>query len=158
MNKVRKFMNRKVVYLKPDNTIFDAAKVFSQHHISGAPVVKNKKVVGVISISDIAKYMSTKLGDIKPLSQEMVGISFFLFKMIETGKEYLEIKNEVKKISKVKVEDVMSKKIISIGPDKTLFEAANLMDKYDVNRLPVIKNEKLIGIISRADLIRALVD
>lgn len=158
MKKVKDFMNRNVIYLKPENTIFDAAKVFSKKHISGAPVVKNKKVIGIVSISDIAKYMSSKLGYIKSISQELVGISFFLLKMVETGKGYLDVKNEAKKISKIKVEDVMSKKIISIEPDKTLFDAANMMEKYDVNRLPVIKNNRLVGIISRADLIRALIN
>jgi len=157
MKKVKDFMNKNVIYFKPEDTVFDVARVFSRKHISGAPVVKNKKVVGIVSTSDIAKYMSSKLGYIKPISQEIVGISFFLLKMVETGKGYWDMKKEAKKISQIRVEDVMSKKIISIKPNETLFDAANMMEKYDVNRLPVINNNRLVGIISRADLIRALI-
>jgi len=74
------------------------------------------------------------------------------------GKDYSDLKREVERISKTNIKDMMSTTVVAINPDADLFEAANLMEKYDVNRLPVIEEQKLIGIITRADLIRALVE
>jgi CBS domain-containing protein len=81
-----------------------------------------------------------------------------ILNLIKLGKDYSEFKKELDRISKFTVKDVMSKEVVFINPDSDLFEAANIMDKYDVNRLPVIDDGKLIGVISRADLIKALID
>ena len=64
MKKVENFMNKRVVFFSPEDSIFDVAKIFSKRSISGAPVVRNKKVIGVISESDIVKFMSLKLGKV----------------------------------------------------------------------------------------------
>jgi CBS domain-containing protein len=67
------------------------------------------------------------------------------------------LKDELKRISRTKVKDVMSKRAVFISPEENLFDAADLMERKDVNRLPVVDKEKLVGIITRADLIKALV-
>lgn len=156
MKKVRDFMNPEVISFSPDDSIFKVAKVFSEKNISGAPVVEKGKVVGIISISDIVKFFGMKLANTE-ISQ-IPSLSLLLLNFIKTGKEFLEFKKEMERISKTKIKHVMSKKVISIDPDASLVEAACLMEKHDVNRLPVIENDKLVGIIARADLIKALVE
>lgn len=152
MKKVKDFMNKKVIYVKPEDSVFKVAKLFSKKKISGAPVVKRNKVVGVVSESDIVKFMSSKLE--KKVGMASPSMSVLLFSFLE---HYSKLKNELQRISKIKVKDIMSKKIVYISPDAGLFEAASMMEKKDVNRLPVIDNGKLVGIIARADLIRFLV-
>lgn len=152
MKKVLDFMNKDVIYFKPDDTIFDAAKVFSEKNISGAPVVENEKVVGVVSESDIVNFMSMKFGK-KP--SVLPSISLIIFSFI---KEQTKFKDEIERISKTKIKDIMSKEIVCAHPEMNLLDAASLMKKKDVNRLPVIDKGKLVGIIARADLIRALIE
>ena len=152
MKKVREFMNPDVIYFKPEDSIFEVAKVFSEKDISGAPVVKDKRVVGVISESDIVKFMSFKLGRPSP---PLTSLSLLIISFI---KDNIGIKSQLKKISKIKIRDFMSKEVISIHSEASLLETAYLMEKNDVNRLPVIDNGRLVGIIARTDLIKSLIE
>ncbi|MEM5793828.1 MAG: CBS domain-containing protein [Candidatus Aenigmatarchaeota archaeon] len=156
MKKVRDFMNCNVIFVSPEDSIFKAAKIFCDKNISGAPVVEEGKVVGVISISDIIRFVSMKLQ--KADLAQIPSLSLLLFDFIKSSKEYLQMKKEINKILKVKVRDVMSKEVVSVNPEASLIEAASLMEKNDVNRLPVIENDKLVGIIAREDLIKALIE
>ncbi|MEM7825554.1 MAG: CBS domain-containing protein [Candidatus Aenigmatarchaeota archaeon] len=156
MKKVRDFMNCKVISLNPEDSIFEAAKVFSEKNISGAPVVKDGKVVGVISTSDIIRFISIKLK--KEEISQAPSLSLLLFDFIKSSKDYLTFKKEVGRISRTKIKNVMSTEVVCINPEASIIEAASLMEKNDVNRLPVVENEKLVGIITREDLIRALIE
>lgn len=158
MKKVRDFMRCDVFFVKPNHSVFDVAKVFSQNNISGAPVVDKGKVVGVVSISDIVKFMNVKLANADIIVHEPQSLSFLFLNLVKMGKDYVDFKKELERISKTEIKHMMSKKVVSISPEANLFEAAEMMEKNDVNRLPVIENGKLIGIIARADLIKALVE
>jgi CBS domain-containing protein len=155
MKKVRDFMNCNVICLSPEDSIFDAAKIFSEKNISGAPVVKDGKIVGIISISDIIRFISMKL---QKTETPLPSLSLLIFEFIKSSKDYLTFKKEMKKISKVKVKDVMSTRVVCISPEASIIEAASLMEKNDVNRLPVVENDKLVGIIAREDLVKAIIE
>jgi CBS domain-containing protein len=152
--KVKDIMSKRVIYFKPEDSIFRVAKVFSRKRISGAPVIEKGKVIGVISETDLIKLISLKLPKVEPTHEPHM-LSLLILSFLRNT---LAFKKELKKISKIKVKDFMSQAIISISPEANLLEAAEIMEKYDVHRLPVIKNGKLVGIVSRADLIKALID
>ena len=156
MKIVKDFMNKDVIYLSPEDTIFDAAKKLSQSNIAGAPVVEKDKLVGVISTSDIIKFIDIKIGKLPRIDSP--GLSTLLFALIQIQKIRSDFKDELKKISATKIRDVMTKNVITISASATLVEAAELIEKHDVNRLPVVSEGKLVGIVARADLIKALVD
>ena len=63
MKLVKDYMKKDVIYFTPNDSIFDVAKVFSEKNISGAPVVDNGQIVGIISETDIIKFMRLKLPD-----------------------------------------------------------------------------------------------
>ena len=155
MKTVREFMNKEVVYVSPDDTIFDAANLFSQLNIAGAPVVEKEKIVGIISISDIIKFIDIKLGVLPKI--DTPGLSSLLLALVQMQKIHMDFKKELKKTTKLKVKEVMSRNVITISPTMTLLEVAELMEKYDFNRFPVVEDGKLVGIVARADLIRALI-
>ena len=148
-------MKTDVIYLSPDDTIFDAAKLLSELNIAGAPVVENEKIVGIISISDIIRFIDIKLGKLPKIHTP--GISSLLLAFVQLQKLRSDFKKEMEKITNSKVREVMTKNVITVSPNSTMMEVAELMEKHDVNRLPVVSDGKLIGIVARADLVRALI-
>lgn len=155
MKTVKEFMNKDVISLSPDDTVFDAAKLLAQLKIAGAPVVKDEKVVGIISISDVVKFINIKLGKLPVIDSP--GLGSLILALAQMQKLQLDFKKELDKITRSKVEEVMTKNVITTSPSSTLLEAAELMEKHDVNRLPVVSEGKLVGIVTRADLVSALI-
>lgn len=153
IKRVKDYMSKKVVKFSAEDSVFKVAKILSKKNISGAPVVKKGKLIGIISESDIVKFMQMKLPSLSAGKPPFLSLIF-----ASLIRDHLRFKKELKRISRFKVENVMSKNVITISPEETILEAATKMAKHDVNRLPVVKNGKLIGIISRADLIRALLE
>ncbi len=148
-------MRRNIIYFSPDDSIFKIARVLSRENISGAPVIQEGKVVGVISESDIIRFMRIKLPDLDASSEEPHMLTLFVGQLF---KRELEFMTELKRVSKMKAEDFMSTDIVSINPEATILEAAEVMERNKVNRLPVIANERLVGMVSQADLLKVLVE
>jgi acetoin utilization protein AcuB len=146
--KVRDVFQKKVNYITPDSTLFDAAKFIFGHGHQGIPVVKikgkNKKLVGFITEQDILSQLFPKVKD--------------LFEDYIHERDFEAMEKNVKPILIKKVKDVMSKKPISIHADEPLLKAESIMKLKDVSRMPVVDDKgKLIGIISKVDIFRALV-
>ena len=155
MKSVKDYMRKKIIMFKPNDSIFKVAKMLSKHHISGAPVVKGKKVVGIISETDIIKYMDLKMPDGEMTAEEPHLLTILILSLV---KDHFDFKKELQRIAQIKVKDLMSKDIVSIEPGNNIVEAATLLEKNKIDRLPVLQKNKLVGIISRADLIRALIE
>lgn len=160
MKLVKDYMSTNLICCSPDESIFDAARKMADYDISGLPVIEGDKVVGIISITDIVKYITSELNKTILDKLDKLNINnttaFLIVKLIE--KEIRFVK-EMRKISKSKVKDVMTKKVVTISPDAPILEAAHLMEKKDISRLPVVdKNGKLVGIITKVDLLRALLE
>ena len=158
MRKVKDYMRSDVFFVRPNFTVFDVAKVLAKNNIGGAPVVERGRVIGMISISDITKFMSISLADSDIIDHDPNSLSMLLLNLVKMGKDYRDFRKEIERMSRFQVKDMMSRNVIAIPPEAPLFEAAGMMEKHDVNRLPVIENSKLVGIITRADLLRALID
>jgi CBS domain-containing protein len=155
MKLVSHYMKRKIVFFKPNDSIFDVAEVLSKKHISGGPVVQGKKVIGVISETNIIEYMKLNLSEARADTAEPHVLALLIANL---AKDSLGIKKEVERLARIKVKDLMSTDIVSISSDNNILEAATIIEKNDIERLPVIDNGKLTGIITRADLLRALID
>ena len=59
---------------------------------------------------------------------------------------------------KVKLKDIMSKKIVTISPETSIAHTSNLMEKHDISRIPIIKDKKIVGLVSKTDLVEKLND
>lgn len=151
--KVKDAMNIDVITCKPDDPVSTLVDLFKNNHISGMPVVENEKVVGIVSETDLLKLFKTP-----EFSVDMLLPSpFEIIEMpIRSVIRFEEFKKALEDIRMKPVRDIMKKKIYSISPDSTLEDASNMMVKYRVNRLPVIENGKLVGILVRSDIIRGL--
>jgi len=156
MKLVKDYMKRKVITVKPTDSIFKVAETLSKHHISGTPVVNKRKVVGIITETDIVKFMKLDLSKTHTeLMTEPHALSVVILALI---KDQLGVKKHLEETAKIKVKDFMTREVISIPPDENILEAAALLDKHHIDRVPVIKKGKLVGIVARCDLVKALLD
>jgi CBS domain-containing protein len=151
--KVKDTMNRDVITCKPGDTLSTLVDLFKNKHISGMPVVENEKVVGIVSETDLLQLFKTP-----EVSDEMLLPSpFEIIEMpIRSVIRFEEFKKALEDVHMKPVKDIMKKKVHSISPDSSLEDASGMMVKHRVNRLPVIENGKLVGILVRSDIIRGL--
>ena len=141
--KIKDVMIKKVITVKVGQTLVEAAKILVKNNISGAPVVDKKgNLVGVLSEKDLFRALYPDVRDI------LKDVRLWL------GKE--KIKHRVEAKRGILVEKLMIKKIISIDPDAEILEAGSIMLTTKIHRLPVVKNKKLVGIVSRPDIFRNL--
>jgi len=103
----------------------------AQYGFSGYPVVKKKRLIGIVTLQDILK-----AGHIRLEREDERGGG---------------------RVHSPAVEKVMRTPAITVESDSSLWEAANLMKQYAIGRLPVVEDTKLIGIVDRQDLVRAII-
>lgn len=138
--KISGLMQRDVVTVAPTATLKEAAALLIRHRISGLPVCEaDGRLVGVLSEADIllkeAAYPINLSGVLGRLLDEAYG--------------------DTARFSARTVADAMTTPAITIEPQRDVAEAARLMTTHHVNRLPVVEQGALVGIVTRADLVRA---
>ncbi len=146
-------MNKDVITCRPDDPVSHLVTLFRENHISGVPVVEKGKVVGIASETDLLKLFKTPEFSnelLLPSPLEVIEIPIRNLVRLE------EIKKAIEDVKSKPVRDIMKKSVQSISPQASLEEGSKRMVKYKVNRLPVIDNGKLVGIVARSDLIRGL--
>ena len=148
---VRDAMTKNIVSVNPDDMLEKVLDILAKNNISGCPVVSRKNVVGVISQTDILKLI-----DVHSKIQTPESVLFPLILAAIKSEHYDRLKDSLKDVLEMKVRDFMSKIVISINADEDIYKAARLMNKNDVDRLPVLEEKKLVGIIARGDIIKAL--
>ncbi len=142
--KARDLMTTNVVTVKPNTKVRDVAALMLEKHISGVPVLDdNGKLVGMISEGDLLR--RPELGTEKHRRRWLA----FFSRADEQAREFT-------KSHALRAGDVMTKQVLHIAEDTPLGDVVGLMEKHRVKRLPVLSKGKLVGIVSRVDLIRAL--
>ena len=136
-------MTRSVVTISPDTMLADAAALLAQHRISGLPVVEKDRVVGLVSERDLLQHR--ELGARSP--KQPWWASMFLER--PDPLEYV-------KAHAVRAQDVMTSPVVSVAEDTAAAKIAALLDKHRIRRVPVLREKRLVGIVTRADLVRSL--
>jgi CBS domain-containing protein len=142
--KVQDVMTRDVISVGPQTTVHDVAALMAEKRISGVPVVtETNMVIGVVSQSDLIH--RAELGTDR------------------RRKWWLRVFSDDRQLAKdfsqshgQTARDVMVRHVVTIRADAELGEAAELLDSHRVKRLPVVDNGKLVGMLTRTDLVRAL--
>ncbi|HET7482744.1 MAG TPA: CBS domain-containing protein [Actinomycetota bacterium] len=143
--KVGDVMTNLVVKLYPDDTVHEAAQRLVQNDISGAPVVKEGKVVGILSEADLMRMA------VEPAAVEKGPSVLDVVKVVATPRARFHDDQNVRVMS------IMSSFVVTVAPEATVWEAARLMERHGVKRLPVTDPDGyLVGIVSRADLIKVM--
>ena len=145
---VRAVMTTEVVWFKDTDTVQTAYQEMVGHDIDGAPVLnENGHVVGMLSTGDLL-VQETKLH--YPTVVSLFGA------YLELPSQHRHFEEDLRKAVGATVGDVMSTDVHTVGPDDNLERAATLMHEHQVSRLPVIEGGRMVGIISRGDVLRAV--
>lgn len=151
--KVKDIMTKDVITFKPDDTLHKALMVFTKKRISGAPVVEGDELIGLITELDIIKVLDIYMPRIHFTS---VPHFFLVLAGLKSKSKTTELKKKIMAASKLRVDSFMTKQPVIIGKDADIMEAARLIDTYKVNRIPVLYENKLVGILTRNDIIKAV--
>jgi CBS domain-containing protein len=135
--RVRQLMTENVLTVAPEVALRDAARTLVDHRVSGVPVVADGVVVGVLSEGDIVTKASG--------GTDRGGLLTWLF---DPGADNARIVAQT-------VGEAMTSPAVTTGPNRPVHEAARTMVERSINRLPVVENGVLVGIVSRADIVRA---
>jgi len=155
VKQAKNLMTKDVIYLHPEDTIFEAAKLFSQLDIHGLPVVKDGKLIGMITVTDIIKFIDIKTDNIPEIKgAALPDVILAIFRTMKSSENF---ERELEKISNFKVEDIMSKEVIIVNQKTSFLEIARLMDKHNIHRVPVVSKNKLVGMITGVDLMKVLI-
>ena len=137
-------MTHRVTTTSPDATVADAARVMLEHRISGLPVVDSQgAIVGIVTEGDLLRRTETGTERKHPRWLE------FLLGPGRLAGEYVHTHGR-------KVAEVMTRKVVTIDPSTSLESLVGLMEKHRVKRLPVVERGRIVGIVSRANLLSAL--
>ncbi len=145
MKTVRDVMTRPVVSVPPDMSIKEVARLLVERRISGLPVVgEDGSVVGVVTEGDLL----VKEHDLGSLQRRPLARIFG---------ESRDMRSLRAKAGARTAGEAMTAPPITIRADAPIHEAASVMIERKVNRLPVVEDDKLVGIVARADVVRTLV-
>ncbi len=147
MRKVKDIMTKEVVSVTPSTTVADIADVMFNSHLTGVPVVENEEVVGIITDKDLVA------------SEANIHMPTFI--QILDGTLYLDNPNKAKeefaKITAKTARELMNEDVTLASPETDVHELATLMLDTEANPVPVVdENQKLVGIVSRADIIHLI--
>ena len=133
-----------VITVKPDDTVQDVAGLLLVNQISAVPVVDDSgKIVGIVSEGDLLRRAESRTEHERPwwlkllMGRELLAAEFI--------REYGR-----------KVADVMTREVISAEPETPVGDIATLLERHRIKRVPIVQNGKIVGIVSRANLIQAL--
>lgn len=142
--KARDIMTTAVVTVAPDTPVGRIASLLLQHRISAVPVTSEGNVLGIVSEGDLMH---------RPENGTERARSWWLeaFADAETlARDYARTHGRC-------AVDVMTRHIVSVTEETDAGEIANLLDSHGIKRVPVVREGRLVGIVSRADLLRALI-
>ena len=139
-------MTRDVAVVHPETSLLEAVKLMAQRRISGMPVLDNDgKIVGMMSEGDLIRwhegYTERQAHWLEMLAEGFQLAPAFLDGIREQNR---------------KVKSVMAPRALTVTEDTLARDVAHLMYRENIKRVPVVRDGKLVGIIARSDLVRAL--
>jgi CBS domain-containing protein len=143
--KARDIMTTNVVSVRPDTPVRELATQLLERRISAVPVVDSDgRVVGIVSEGDLMRRQETGTERQSSWWLRLFGYSD------ELAQEYLKSHGRT-------AADVMTRHVLSVTEDAEVAHIADLLESRHIKRVPVVRQDRLVGIVSRADLVRALI-
>jgi CBS domain-containing protein len=151
MASVREYMDHDPLTVQPGTKAEDVARLLGEHELHGVPVVNDAgRCVGIVTENDLV--LADEEGDLHiPHYIELFGGLVFL----ESVRGF---EKRLKKAMAATARDLMTEDPTTIAPDVDVHEAGRVISSSGHNRLPVVEHGRLVGVITRADVLRALTD
>jgi CBS-domain-containing membrane protein len=144
--KVADVMSRGVISVLPQVTIDQAAAIMLHAEIGGLPVVSNDgRLIGIVTETDFLRRAELGTAREKPRWIDV------LFSPGKAADQFVRAHGR-------KVADIMSAPVHSVTEEMALADAVDLMERHNINRLPVVHGDKPVGMVARSDLMRAIVE
>lgn len=140
--RVKEIMTKSVFTITKDASVKECADLLEKHDVNGMPVMENDRVVGLITKADIFK-------SILPRYPEIFENEGYLM-------NFERIEERVNKASKSKIKDLMSTPPVSLNQNTSLVKAGSIMILKGIKQIPIVDNDKLVGIVTLSDICRAL--
>ncbi|MCX5779239.1 MAG: CBS domain-containing protein [Firmicutes bacterium] len=142
-------MTKDVIAVRPEEKVEKVVRILVDNKISGVPVVdEDNHVVGIVTEKDLM----IKASELK------VPFYVTLFDSIIFLENPMRFNNDIKKYTAALVKEAMTAKVISVEEDTPVSDIVAIMQKRNINRVPVVRHGKLIGIITRNDILKSLVE
>lgn len=143
--KAADMMTTTLITVTPTDTLGRVARILVEKNITGCPVVSNGALVGVVTQTDIVRamdvYEKINKKDYFPL----------ILSAIKQGS-----RTGMKRLLGKKVKDFMKDEVVSVDSGESVYKIASLINRHKIDRLPVVKNGKLVGILTKKDIMKFL--
>lgn len=140
----RDIMTTKVVSAPLDGTIEEAVRLMLDHHVSAVPVVDADGAIrGLVSEGDLMRRVQGSDGPRRSWWLE------FFRGVDESARDYIKLRSR-------RIEDVMTRNVVSVEETTPVAEIARLLERHRIKRVPVLRDGRVVGIVSRANLLHAL--
>ena len=137
-------MTEDCVCIDVKESVYDAAEVLLSARVSAVPVVNDKgEVVGIVSEADLVRRAEIDTAPHKSWLSRLMDT--------EASAAHDFVAARTRRIS-----DVMTRKVVTASEDTTLRELVDLMERHNIKRVPIVREDVLVGIVSRADVLKAL--
>ncbi len=149
MKRAKDIMTTEILTVTPETSVSELAEIFTSHNINGVPVINAEgKLLGVVTENDLI-YQKKKV--------HIPTVINILDSVI-----YLEspdkMKQEMQKITGVMVEDIYTRDVVTIDKEAQIDEVATIMAEKNIHTIPVLEDDKLIGVIGKGDIIKTLIN
>jgi CBS domain-containing protein len=146
--RARDVMTPNVIAVDPEMSVYDLARLLSERGVSGVPVLDSEgRLVGVVTEGDLLHRVETGT-DPRPASHRSWWLNT-IAKKNDLARDYVKSHSR-------KVKDVMTTNVVSVTDTTELADMAMLLETKRIKRVPVVRDDKVVGIVSRANLVRAL--
>lgn len=137
-------MTTNVITVRPDATVDDAVRLMLDHHISAVPVVDAEGgIAGLVSEGDLIRRVRATDGPRRSWWLEVLG------GMNDSARDFVKLRSH-------RIEDVMTRDVLTAEEDTPVADIARLLEKRRIKRVPVLRGGRVVGIVSRANLLHAL--
>lgn len=128
--KVAEIMSRNVVTANPHTTIFETARIMTTRGFRRLPIVSDKKLVGIVTVMDILRYFGS-------------------------GQVFQHLRADtITQVLQTPIMEIATKTVVTVGPEKDLGHAAELMQKNGIGALMVVEGDRLVGILTERDFFK----
>ncbi len=147
MQSVGEIMTTQLITVTKETSVRELANLFTTHRVGSVPVVDDGgNLLGIVTETDL-------IGQDKSLHIPTVISLFDWVIYLESDKKF---EKELKKVTGRSVGDIFTDEVVTVAPGDPVSRAADIMTEQRVNAVPVVEGKKLVGIISRIDLIRTM--